>query len=71
MAKENHAFGRENRIQQLKDCCDSIKENAADFIGNEEFPVNWKISIVFECNSFPVVRLERESLPSAVVKNMK
>ena len=63
-------FTREVRIQQLKDCCDSIKENAADFIGNEEFARSWKISIVLECNSFPVVCLERESLPSAVIKNM-
>lgn len=71
MAKENHTFGRENRIQQLKDACDSIKENAADFIGNEEFPMNWTISISFATNEFPVIRLERESYPSAVIKNMK
>lgn len=63
-------FTKEDRIQQLKDACDSIKENAADFIGNEEFPRRWEIRIVIECNCFPVVRLERESLPSIAVKNM-
>lgn len=70
MATIVKAFKKEDRIQQLKDACDSIKENAADFIGNEEFARSWKVSIVFECNSFPVVQLERESYPSAVIKKM-
>ena len=63
-------FTREDRIQQLKDACDCIKENAADFIGEEEFPQNWEISIVFECREFPVLRVVRESIPSITLKNM-
>ena len=63
-------FTREDRIQQLKNACDSIKENAADFIGEEEFPRNWKVSIVFECHEFPKLLLERESIPSITLKKM-
>jgi hypothetical protein len=59
---------RENRIEQLKAACDSIKANAADFIGDEEFPCGWTVSIVMEPNAVPVIRLERESLPAEVVK---
>lgn len=69
MATKSEIFSREARIQQLKDACDSIKENAADFIGNEEFPCNWEIRIVFECKAQPVLQLVRESIPSVVMKN--
>ena len=70
MATITKTFTREDRIQQLKDACDSIKENAADFIGNEEFQSNWKISIVFDCREVPYLRLERESIPSIVLKKL-
>ena len=63
-------FTKEERIQQLKDACDSIKENAADFIGNEEFPRDWKISIVFDCREFPYLQLERTSIPSIALKKL-
>lgn len=68
MAIETQKFTKEERIQQLKDACDSIKENAADFIGNEEFAMNWKISIVLNCHEFPCLLLERESIPSVALK---
>lgn len=70
MAIPVKTFTKEERIQQLKDACDSIKENAADFIGNEEFPSNWTVSIVFDCHEFPYLRLERESIPSIVLKKL-
>ena len=71
MAVKNiKTFTKEERIQQLKDACDSIKENAADFIGNEEFLCNWKISIVINSHEFPVLRLERESVPSVMLKKL-
>ena len=68
--KNTHTFTREERIQQLKDACDSIKENAADFIGNEEFHRNLTVSVVMNCREFPFLRLERESLPHIVVKKI-
>lgn len=68
--RNTQTFTREERIQQLKDACDSIKENAADFIGNEEFPRDWKISIVFDCYEFPYLRLERESVPAIALKKL-
>ena len=63
-----NSYSKEKRIEQLKAACDSIKANAADFIGNEEFKTNMKISIVFECREVPVLLLERESIPAEVVK---
>ncbi len=68
MAIVRPTFTKEERIQQLKDACDSIKENAADFIGNEEFPQNWEISIILESRAFPQLRVVRESVPSIVLK---
>lgn len=70
MAIKNHTFTREDRIQQLIDACDSIKENAADFIGDEEFSRNWVISVVMNCHEFPIIRLERESVPAVAFKRM-
>ena len=70
MAIMKQTFTREDRIQQLKDACDSIKENAADFIGNEEFPQNWEISIVLESHAFPQLRVVRESVPSVALKKL-
>lgn len=54
---------REERIEDLKLACDSIKENAEDFIGKEPYPCNWKISIVIETNAPPYISIERESIP--------
>ena len=68
--KNNMTFTKEERIQQLKDACDSIKKNAADFIGNEQFPSNWTISIVMNCGEFTHLRLERESLPAVMMKKL-
>lgn len=70
MASKVHTFTKEERIQQLKDACDSIKENAADFIGNEPFGRSVTVSIVMECREFPYLRLERESLPSIALKKL-
>ena len=70
MAIVRKTFTREERIQQLMDACDSIKENAADFIGNEEFSRNWEITIVFDSYEFPYVRLARESVPSIMLKKL-
>ena len=68
--KKAWTFTREQIIQQLKDACDGIKENAADFIGNEEFPRNWRIIIDINSQEFPVVRLERESIPHIALKRL-
>ena len=68
--KNKMTFTKEERIQQLKDACDSIKENAADFIGNEQFPSNWTISIVMNCGEFAHLRLERECLPAVMMKKL-
>jgi hypothetical protein len=65
---EKTKAAREKRIEQLKAACDSIKENAADFIGNEEFPRSWEIRIVFDCNAVPCIELRRESIPSEILK---
>lgn len=61
-------FSREKRIKQLEAACDSIKENAADFIGNEKFPCDWEISIVMPCKDLPYIRLTRKSVPSEVIE---
>lgn len=66
--KENTFSRREKRIEQLKAACDSIKANAADFIGDEEFPSEVRVSIVMAPNGIPYIRLERESLPAEVMK---
>ena len=70
MAIKAQTFTREDRIQQLMDACDSINENADDFIGNEEFSRSMTVSIVMNCHEFPYLRLERESLPSIALKKM-
>lgn len=63
-AIKSNITNRQKRINQLIAACDSIKENAADFIGNEPCPVRWQVSIVFEPDETPVVRLERDSVPA-------
>lgn len=64
---EKTKAAREKRVEQLKAACDSIKENAADFIGNEDFPCDWEVCIAFECNALPCVKLYRKSIPSKML----
>ena len=64
-------FTKEQRIQQLQDACDSIKENAADFIGDEPFPCNWIISIVMNCKEFTTVKVERECIPHIMFEKIR
>jgi len=63
-------FTKEERIQQLQDACDSIKENAADFIGNEPFPCNWTVQIEMKCHEAVVVRVIRDSIPHEFIKRL-
>lgn len=70
MAKLTPVFSKEQRIQQLVDCCESIKANAADYIGNEEYSRGLTVSIVMECREFPYIKLERECLPSAAINRL-
>ena len=63
-------FTKEERIQQLMDACDSIKDKAADFIGDEEFSMNMTVSIVIESHEIPYLRLERKSYPNIVLKKL-
>ena len=63
MATNKHCRTREERIEDLKLACDSIKELADNFIGNEPFPLNWKISIIINAHEPPYITVERESIP--------
>lgn len=61
---------RDERIQQLKDTCDSIKENAADYIGESEFRIDVCVSIIFEPDSIPVVEVKRRQYPEKLIKRL-
>ena len=68
--KTGKSFTKEERIEQLKLICDSIKENAAEYIGNYEFPINRRIIISFPSHEIPTVTTENEHFAEKMIKEI-
>lgn len=51
---------REQRIQQIKDCGQSIIDNAESIYGNFEYPASLEIVVSMPINEFPIITVKRD-----------
>lgn len=65
------AFTREERIKQLKACAETIKNNAARIITDDEFTQNWKVTIVINCNEVPHITAKRDFVSKEIIESLK
>ena len=60
---------REERLKQIRQVGQSIIDNAASILGNEEFRCGLIISAEFNPRELPVITVKRTFIPEGVVKD--
>lgn len=71
MAVIFYSSPKEERIQQIKDCGQSIINNADSIYGNYEFPQGLKIIIDMPIKGAPTITLERNFAPECFVERLR
>ena len=61
---------REERIQQIKDCCQSIVDHAESIYGDYPCPTSLKVVIAMEVNAPPTITVNREFYSERMVARM-
>ena len=64
-------FSREERIQQIKDCGQSIIDNAETIVGDFEYPIGTKITIDIPMQEVPTIRAERSFYAEGMIKRFE
>lgn len=67
---ENMKFDRENRIQQIRDCGQSIMDKAETIYGDYECPADLQIIINVEVNEIPTIEVRREFYSKTMIDNL-
>lgn len=67
---ENMKFDRENRIQQIRDCGQSIMDKAETIFGDYEYPTNLQIIINVEVNEIPTIEVRQEFYSKTMIDNL-
>ena len=62
------AFSREERIQQIKDCAQSIIDNAEAIMGDFEYSLGTKIIIDIPVQELPTIKAERSFFAEGVIE---
>lgn len=62
--------GRKRRIQELKDCGQSIIDNAERIIGDFKYPISVKVEIVMEANAVTTIQCMRSFAPEHFVERL-
>lgn len=65
------SYPKEKRIQQLKDCGQSIIDNADSIYGNYGFPQGLKVTIDMPINGAPTITLERNFAPEGLIERLR
>ena len=60
---------REQRIQQIKDCGQTIIDKAESIYGDYECPTNLHIVINMEVREIPTIEVKREFLSKIMIDN--
>lgn len=63
-------FNLEERIQQIKDCGQSVIDNAESIYGAYKYPQGVKITINLPCDAMPGITVEKEFTPEGIVERM-
>lgn len=65
------AFTKEQRIQQIKDCGQSIIDNAESIYGNFQYSKDLKIIIDLPCREHPTIQAVKSFVPEQFIENIK
>lgn len=60
MTKKASGFTTEDRVEQLKKCCETIIDHAEEIVKGFEYPVERTVSIHIPCNQMPTIKIEQE-----------
>lgn len=61
-------YSKEQRVRQLKACCETIMDNAEAIIEGYEHEISWKIVIDLECGTHPTIKVETEFISDKVLE---
>ena len=70
MAKARHLFGTEERIEQLKKCCETICDNAEEIMKSFDCPVERTITIHFNPNEVPVIEINQKIISKKMLESL-
>ena len=62
---------KEERIQQLKDCGQTIIDNADSIYGNYGLPQGLKVIIDMPVKGLPTITLERNFAPEGLIERLR
>lgn len=61
---------KEEKVQQLKECGQSIIDNAESIYGNYGLPQGLKVTIDMPVNGSPTITLERHFAPEGLIERL-
>ena len=64
----NVTMTREERIQQIRDCGQTITEKAESIYGDYACPTNLKVVIIMKANELPTIAVTREFFSDIMVE---
>lgn len=53
-------FTIEERVEQLKKCCETIIDNAEEIVKGIDYSVERKVTIHIPCHQTPTIKIEQE-----------
>lgn len=59
---------KEQRVKQLKACCETIIDNAEAIIYGYEHQIGWKIVIDIKCGELPTIKVETELISDKIAE---
>lgn len=62
-------YTKEQRIQQIKDCGQSIIDNAESIYGDYKYPTDLKITIDLPCNQHPTIQTVKSFVPEQLIES--
>jgi len=71
MATKRKAFSREERIQQIKECGQSIIDNAETIAGDFEYPIRTTITIDIPVQELPTIKAERSFYAEGMIERLE
>lgn len=73
MEQEKHLYSRNELIEQIKHCGQSIIDNAESILGNERYFES--ITVIFDINRdrnlIPDIQIQRRFIPESEIENIK
>ncbi len=65
------SFTKQQRVEQLKACAETIKNNAERIIVDNEFSMEWKIIISIKPREVPTITTKRKFVSPEIIQSMQ